>query len=234
MSTYFVLGATGRTGRHLVDQLIRQGHSVRTTYRDVRGQSVLDELGATTALLDLGDGSVAHLASLMTGVDGVVFAAGAQSQSDARRIDQNGSILAVNAARAAGVQRFVQLSSIGAGTSLPPEVRGPQFARVYAAKRAADAHLRASGLDWTILEPGWLTDSAGSGRIEAATTGLPAAETPRADVAATIAAVLATPSTIGRQFEVIGGRTRITQALRNIANEAPSGSPPHGARRVRW
>ena len=80
------------------------------------------------------------------------------------------------------------------------------------AKAEADAQLAASGLDFTIVRPGRLTDKPGSGRIDAAER-LGRATITRADTAATLVAVLDTPTTIGMTFEVLEGVTPIAEAV---------------------
>ena len=79
------------------------------------------------------------------------------------------------------------------------------------AKTAADAHLRASALDWTILAPSALTLDEPTGRIDATATA--SASVPRGDVAAVIAAAVAEPATIGRRIRFNSGDTPIAEAL---------------------
>ncbi|MCW2751483.1 MAG: NAD-dependent dehydratase, partial [Aeromicrobium sp.] len=85
------------------------------------------------------------------------------------------------------------------------------------AKRDADIALRASDLDWTIIRPGALTDDGPTGRIKLAEK-VDRGPIPRADVAALIAATLDSPTTIGRQWEVIGGDVPIADAIANVTN----------------
>jgi uncharacterized protein YbjT (DUF2867 family) len=85
------------------------------------------------------------------------------------------------------------------------------------AKGRADDELAASGLDYTVVRPGGLTDGEPKGRVKIAPiTGR--GEIPRADVAAVVAACLADPKTIGRSFEVISGEDQIELALTRIAD----------------
>ena len=81
------------------------------------------------------------------------------------------------------------------------------------AKSEADAALRDSGLDWTIVRPGRLTDAAGTGRVEAAPTLGRRGEIPREDTAAILAATLAAPNTIGLAFEALAGETLVADAI---------------------
>ncbi|MEU7598994.1 NAD(P)H-binding protein, partial [Streptomyces sp. NPDC039022] len=73
-----------------------------------------------------------------------------------------------------------------------------------------------SGLDWTILRPGRLTDDPGTGLVRLAeSTGRD--EITRDDVAAVLAALLDEPRTAGRTLELIGGETPVEEAVRAIA-----------------
>ena len=81
------------------------------------------------------------------------------------------------------------------------------------AKAAADGALRASGLDYTIVRPGGLTDEPGTGLVTVAER-LDRGQIPRADVAAVLLACLTTPATIGRSFDLLRGETPIATAFR--------------------
>lgn len=153
------------------------------------------------------------LAALLAGQDAVVFSAGAGGGDPARTyaVDRDAAIRVIDAAAQAGVRRFVMVSYFGAG----PQHGVPEDNSFFAyaeAKAAADAHLRATDLNWTVLGPGGLTMDAPTGRI---TVGPAAAKgtVSRADVAAVAAAVLADDTTIGRTIEFNNGDTPIAEAL---------------------
>ena len=80
------------------------------------------------------------------------------------------------------------------------------------AKRDADAALRATDLDWTIIRPGRLTDEEPAGLV-ALGEHVPRASVPRADVAAVLAAVLDRPQTTGRQWNLVAGEDTIAHAI---------------------
>jgi uncharacterized protein YbjT (DUF2867 family) len=84
------------------------------------------------------------------------------------------------------------------------------------AKAAADEALADSGLEFTIVRPGGLTDDPGTGLIEAAESLGRRGQIPRDDVAATLLAVLDEPATVGRTFEILSGEEEIAAALRNL------------------
>ncbi|MGH9060440.1 MAG: NAD(P)H-binding protein, partial [Acidimicrobiales bacterium] len=102
-----------------------------------------------------------------------------------------------------GVRRIVMVSDFGAGPDHGVPQDDPFFA--YAeAKAAADTHLRATGLDWTVLGPGRLTLEPATGRIVPG-PAKGSGEVSREDVALVIAAALADEGTVGRTIEFNNG-----------------------------
>ena len=84
------------------------------------------------------------------------------------------------------------------------------------AKAEADQYLMASGLDYTIVRPGSLTDDPGTGRVRLPTELGGRGEVPRDDVAVVIAKVLDAPNTIGVTFEVFSGDHLVDEAVRSL------------------
>ncbi len=115
-----------------------------------------------------------------------------------------------------GVRRFVQVSSMGAGTPPRPGT-GEVWAAYITAKTAAEADLRARDLDWTILRPGGLTEAPATGRIRLAAPPVPGGTVPRADVAAVIAALLDHPGTRHQTLELTGGDSPVAAAVHSIS-----------------
>jgi nucleoside-diphosphate-sugar epimerase len=167
--------------------------------------------GARAVVCDL-EASDADVAGAIEGADAVVFAAGAGPGSGAARkrtMDLGGAVKLIDAAKAAGVRRYVIVSSIGADDP----ARASEEMRPYQeAKAEADRALAASGLDFTIVRPGRLTNDAGTGRVSAG-PGVQRGDIPRDDVAATLLAVLERPSTIGATFNLVGGETPVGEAV---------------------
>jgi uncharacterized protein YbjT (DUF2867 family) len=89
------------------------------------------------------------------------------------------------------------------------------FSAYLRAKGEADEALRASGLDYTVIRPGALTNDPGSGFI-ALGRDLPRGSIPRADVAATLLLVLPAPNTIGETLDLIEGTIPIAEAVRAV------------------
>jgi uncharacterized protein YbjT (DUF2867 family) len=170
--------------------------------------------GAEAAVCDLENTTVEALAGHLVGADAVVFAAGAGPGSGIARkdtVDRAASALFADAAEAAGVHRFVQVSSINverARQAGPDDV----FGAYLVAKKAAEDDLRARPLDWTILRPGRLTDDPGTGSVRLARHVDPG-EIARDDVAGVLVALLDTARTAGLVLELVGGDTPIADAV---------------------
>jgi uncharacterized protein YbjT (DUF2867 family) len=194
--------------------LAERGDSPVGLIRNPEHTADLIAVGAESVVADLEHVSVESLAAHLAGADAVVFAAGAGPGSgDDRKqsVDLGASVLLADAAQAAGVRRFVQVSSMGADRT---EFSGlsDSFAVYLRAKGAAEADLRKRDLDWTILRPGALTDDSGTGRVRLApSTGR--APVPREDVAAVLLALLDAPTTAGMTLELIGGDDFIGDAV---------------------
>jgi nucleoside-diphosphate-sugar epimerase len=214
-----IAGGHGQIALRLARQLSARGERVRSLIRNPDHSSDVSDAGAQAVVFDLEEGSSSELADVVAGADAVVFAAGAGPGSGAERkrtVDLGGAVKLIEAAQAAGARRYVIVSSIGADDP----GSGSEAMRPYLeAKAEADAAVVASGLDWTIVRPGHLTDEPGTARV---TVGerVGYADVPRDDVAAVIVAVLDEPRTIGRTFVVVEGETPIPDALRQLCDES--------------
>lgn len=208
-----VVGGHGKVGLRLLRLLAAGGHRARGLIRDPSQSADLEAAGAEPVVLDLERDDITPAAA---GADAVVFAAGAGPGSGPARkqtVDLGGALKLIDAAHASGVRRYVIVSSMGADA---PPVGDEGMAPYLQAKAAADQALAASGLDYTIVRPGGLTDAPGSGRIAAAEKLGHSGQVPRDDVAATLLAVLETPTTIGKTFELLSGETPIAEAIRGL------------------
>ncbi|MBF8190808.1 SDR family oxidoreductase [Nonomuraea sp. K274] len=170
----------------------------------------VEATGAEAVLCDLERAGVDEVTRILEGADAVVFAAGAGPGSGAARkdtVDRGASVLLAEAAERAGVGRFIQISSMGAGKP-PAPGRDEVWAAYIKAKTEAEDDLRARDLAWTILRPGRLTDEPGTGLVRLAPE-VPPGSVPRDDVAAVIVALLGNPGTAGRTLELVSGETPI-------------------------
>jgi uncharacterized protein YbjT (DUF2867 family) len=211
MSTVAIAGGHGKIALILGRLLAERGDTVRGLIRNPDQADDLRAVGIEPVIADLE--SESDIASAIRGADAVVFAAGAGPGSgDARKrtVDLGGAVKLIEAAKAEGVSRYLIVSSMGADKA--PEDGAEGFGAYLQAKFEADEAVRASGLDYTVVRPGGLTDDPGTGLVTIAEhTGR--GQIPRADVAAVFVACLDTPSTIGQSFDLISGTTPIPDAL---------------------
>ncbi len=211
MAHIIVIGGHGKIPLQLARILTARGDQVSSVFRNPDHAGEVAATGATPITADIEQLDTAALADLLSGNDAVVFSAGAGGGNPARTyaVDRDAAIRVIDAAGQAGVKRFVMVSYFGAGPGhgVSPENSFFPYAE---AKAAADAHLRASDLDWTVLGPGRLTLDPGTGHIA---VGKAKGEVSREDVAAVAAAALADDATIGRTIDFNNGDVPIAVAL---------------------
>ena len=211
MSRIVVIGGHGKVALHLARILTERGDEVTSVFRNPDHAEDVAATGARPVVADIETLDTEALAELLAGYDAVVFSAGAGGGNPARTyaVDRDAAIRVIDAARQAGTRRFVMVSYFGAGPDHGVAKDNPFFP--YAeAKAAADTHLRASDLDWTVLGPGRLTLEPATGRIAVGTAG----EVSREDVALVAAAVLSDDtSAIRRTIEFNNGDLPIAEAL---------------------
>jgi uncharacterized protein YbjT (DUF2867 family) len=204
-----VAGGHGQIGLRLLRLLAENGHRPRGLVRNAEHVRDLADVGAEAVLCDMEE--LDDLSGCCAGADAVVFAAGAGPGSGAERkrtVDYEAAVKLIDA----GVRRYAMVSAISAGR---PQEWSEPMRPYYEAKANADERLAASGLDYTIVRPGGLTDDPGTGRVTVGTE-LERGSIPRDDVAAVLLAVLETPSSIGNTFELVSGDTPVEDAVRGL------------------
>lgn len=207
----FVIGANGQIGKQLVERLHEEGkHDVTAMVRKDEQLDKFKQDGYQAVLGDL-EGDVANLADAIDGADVVVFAAGSGGHTGADKtllIDLDGAAKSIEAAKQQGVKQFVMVSALKAEDRAAwPDKMKPY----YVAKHHADRLLEESGLTYTIVRPGALTDDAGTGKVQAGdvSTG----EIPRADVAAFLAHVIGHDAAYNKAIDLVKGDTAIEDTL---------------------
>jgi uncharacterized protein YbjT (DUF2867 family) len=207
-------GGHGQIALRLERLLAGRGDTVRGLVRNPDHFDELSAAGAQPVLADLE--SEVDLGPAVAGADAVVFAAGAgpgSGEARKRTMDLGGAVRLIEAAKAARISRYVIVSSMGADH---PEQASGGFRAYLEAKAGADEAVRASGLDYTVVRPGGLTDDPGTGAVDIAERLGRRGQIPRDDVAAVLVAVLDAPNTIGTTFEVLGGSTPIADAVQAL------------------
>ena len=216
MSRILLIGGHGKVALLLEPLLVAAGHHVTAVVRNPAHEADIAATGATPLVADIERFDLDQLTSLVSGNDIVIWSAGAGGGSAERTyaVDRDAAIRSIDAAVAARVPRYLMVSYFGARPDHGVDPADSFFA--YAeAKAAADAHLRESPLDWTILAPSALTLDAPTGRIDVdADTSLSVA---RADVAAVVVASVDEPATSRRTVRFNTGDVPIAEALRGLA-----------------
>ncbi|MCW3768782.1 NAD(P)-binding oxidoreductase [Paenarthrobacter ureafaciens] len=215
MSRIAIIGGHGKVALHLSRILSGEGHDVTSFIRNPEHVADVTATGASAEVLDVENSTTAELAKALGGHDAVVWSAGAGGGNPSRTyaVDRDAAIRSMDAAVEAGVKRYVMVSYFGADKDHGVPEDNSFFA--YAeAKAAADEYLRNTGLDWTVLGPGALTEDAPTGLIEVnpANPG-DGTQTSRANVALVAAAVLELPETIGRTIPFRDGTVDVVDAL---------------------
>ncbi|GJN34755.1 hypothetical protein PR202_gb23450 [Eleusine coracana subsp. coracana] len=174
-TTVFVAGSTGRTGKRVVEKLLARGFGVvaGTTDVDKARDSLPQDANLQLVRADVTEGAE-KLVEAVRGMDAVVCATGFRRSFDPFapwKVDNFGTVNLVEACRKAGVTRFVLVSSILVNGAAMSQILNPAYivlnllGLTLVAKLQAEKHIRRSGINYTIVRPGGLTDQPPSGNI---------------------------------------------------------------------
>jgi uncharacterized protein YbjT (DUF2867 family) len=208
-----IVGGHGKIGMRLAKLLADRGDSPRGIIRKTEQAVDLEGIGAEPIVLDIEN--VDDISDALAGADAVVFAAGAGPGSGPARkrtVDYGGAVKLADAAKAQDISRYVMVSSIGSNR---PETWSDQMRPYQEAKSEADKYLVESGLEYTILRPGGLTDDPGTGKVLLGER-LEYGKVTRDDVAAVIAGCLTADNSIGKAFDLLNGDMPVTEALASL------------------
>ena len=208
-----IVGGHGKIGLRLEKLLAERGDSPRGIIRKTEQAADLEEIGAEPIVLDIEN--VDDISDALAGADAVVFAAGAGPGSGPARkrtVDYGGAAKLVQAALVEDVRRFLIVSAMGVNH---PEQWSDEMRPYYEAKAEADKIVMESGLDYTIVRPGGLTDDPGTGKVEIAER-VEYGSVTRDDVAAVIAECLVADNSIGKAFDLLNDGTPIADAVRAL------------------
>lgn len=212
-----ILGGHSRVGRLAAPELIEAGWTTGHVIQRPTQTSEIQRLGGVSFLLDLATATVSDIAAVLDGAEAVVFTARADAGDDAAidAVDRRAAERSIAAAEQAGVKRYVMVSSAAAAQA-ESLTEGDDLFAYGRAKAAADERLRASGLDYTILRPGPLTDEPAGGKITVGAEGSPLsslAETSRGNVAAAIVHAILADAAVGETVTFTDGDAPVAEAL---------------------
>lgn len=209
----FVVGGHGKIALRFERLAADAGHRVRAMARNPDHGGEIEAAGAEPIVADI---EADDITGVVKGADVVVFAAGAGAGSGPERkktVDLGGAIKLIEASLANGIARYLMVSAIGADR---PSRWSEQMRPYYEAKAGADEALMASGLDYTIVRPGSLTDDPGTGLVDIALKLGRSGRVPRDDVATVLLASLDEPNTVRKAFDLLSGDKPIEEALRSL------------------
>lgn len=188
-----LFGATGGTGKAIVEQGLGQGHQFQLLVRSPEKVTLSDDN------LTIIQGDVREtdkVAACVQGADAVIISLG-NTSNNPDMIVSTGTRHIVAAMKQAGIRRAVVVTSLGIGDSINQVplafkmIMKTVLKKAVADKEEQEKIIRQSGLDWTIVRPGGLTDEPATGRYRAGTdASITAGRVSRADVAAFVLAQL--------------------------------------------
>jgi uncharacterized protein YbjT (DUF2867 family) len=205
-----VIGANGNTATRVIEGLVNGPHDPVAMIRQPDQRAKFDALGVPTVLADL-EYPIDHA---LQGADAIIFAAGSGGKTGKDKtvlVDHIGAIRSMVAAQVAGISRYIMLSSIGNDIHSTSPI-----AHYHKAKAHADNFLCESGLEFTIVCPGGLTDDAANARVSVAQETNVSGKTSRANVALALIACLDLPNTINKTFSLLDGDQELGAALAGV------------------
>ncbi len=201
-----IAGANGTTGRIVVN-LLKASESY-TPIAMVRKQAQKEQFEEEQVMAVLGD-LEEEISHVVKNVHKVIFAAGSKGKN-VIGVDQEGAKKLTKVANDAGVKKFVMLSTMGADNPSVSE----EMEEYLKAKQNADEYLKDSGLAYSIVRPGALTDEDGTGKIKLKQKLESFGEITRADVAKTLVEVLEDGIMQNQVFEIVAGDEAVAKAVR--------------------
>lgn len=208
-----VIGASGRVGTELVQQLLADNHQVIGTTR--QKEKLFDNDNYSQLDLDITAEKDSIQSQIDNDIDTVYFVAGSGGK-DVLEVDLHGAIKTIQAVQDKGIKRYIMLSAAFSLDTSKWDTPGiADLKEYYICKHYADQWLvNNSTLDYTIVQPGALKERAGTGKI-AINDGAPG-ENSIEDVATTLAAVLNASNTIKKAFNMHNGETTIKDAIASV------------------
>jgi uncharacterized protein YbjT (DUF2867 family) len=211
-----VAGATGRTGREIVSELLSKGYRVRAFVRNL--DSAHEKLSAD---IEFAVGDVRNRESIEAALDGVtavvstISAAPDDPSNGPEFVDYGGVKNLVSAAVDAGATQFVLVSS--RGVTQVNQRLNKMFSNILIWKYLGEEAVRNSGIAYTVIRPGGLSDEPGGEHAFDFLQGDAAAEgrIPRADVARAVVAALSMPEARNKTFELVSGDGPAPASLRD-------------------
>jgi putative NADH-flavin reductase len=202
-----VIGATGPTGQQLLAQGVAAGHQMTAAVRRPGVTGIPEGVGQVRAdVLD-----AASLVTAVAGQDAVISSLGSKLSRKPTTLFSEGTRNLITAMKGNKVRRLVCITGVGAGDSrghggfLYDRIVNPLLLKeIYRDKDRQEEIVRGSGLDWTLVRPGQLTDGPRTNQTRALTdlTGVKMGKISRADTAAFLLQHVTDATTYGKTFNL--------------------------------
>ena len=209
MEKILIAGSTGQTGKRVIEILNNtENFKPVAMIRKEEQRQIFDDMEVESVMADL-EGEIDHA---FKGIDRVIFAAGSGGSTGPEKtvaVDQEGAKKMVDASKKHNVKKFIMLSAMGTDKL---EEAG-ELEHYLKAKKEADDYLVDSGIVYTIVQPGRLTDDMGLAKVKLAPKLDEQGEISRDDVAFLLVMCLADPLGKNMAFQAIEGEESIKSAL---------------------
>mgnify|MGYP003637969208 CR=1 FL=1 len=209
MEKALIAGATGATGKKIIN-LLKESPYIEpiAMIRKEDQKSIFEDQNVQWIMGDLAQ-DPSHICENM---DKVIFAAGSGG-TNVVEVDQEGAKRLIDASVSNNIKKFIMLSSMGADQ--PEEME--ELHDYMVAKHHADIYLRNSGLNYTIVRPGALTNDSGTQHIQLSHKLKEQGSISRTDVAHVLTRVLQDDTANKETFEIVTGDTLIGKALETMS-----------------
>lgn len=219
-----LIGGHGKVALLAAPKLVERGYAVDSMIRNAEHAAEVEAAGANPVVLDIESSDIDQLADVFKGASAVVFSAGAGGGNEqrTRAVDFEGAVRSMKAAQQAGVKRYVMVSYSRALVDVDSLDPANSFYTYAKAKHDADAYLRGTELDYTILGPGALTLEPASqrvaladkaGKVGGADVEGEASQTSRENVAEVITHVVANNAARRSTVNFYNGNMPIVEAI---------------------
>ncbi|MFD2035431.1 NAD(P)H-binding protein [Belliella marina] len=208
-----IVGASGRVGKLLTQNLLSKGHKVIGTSR--AKDELFEHTNYTQIQLDLAQELDAISQDFLEAIDTVYFVSGSRGKN-LLQIDLHGAVKTMQVAESKGIVRYIMLSAVFSLSPHKWKSEGLEsLTDYYLAKHYADLFLiNQTKLNYTILQPGALTESKGSGTIELNVEHH--GENSIENVAETLSEILESASTFKKVISMQDGHMAIVKAIDNL------------------
>lgn len=208
-----VFGASGRTGTHIIDELLRRDVNIRAFSRRTKENADTDSINWVVADVT----SKESLTEALKNVDVIISAIGPVDGDNSENVDYLGTINIVSAAKESGVQQIIYMSSIGAGgaENISTVMLNLLANKTMKWKALAEEEIRNSGIAFTIVRPGGLLGEPATQGIQFSQGDNVLGWIPRGDVAAVLVESIFKDGAKNKTFEVINDDSLPVDAWRD-------------------